>query len=124
MAHDTTTLLRNRARGAILLACTSIALVATGCYKATFIAPKTAAGVEHDEWTDFFVFGLVGDEARAVSEYCEGPVARVRTGSNFGTGLVSVITLGIYTPHKIYVTCADPSATEALASSAEQEVAP
>jgi len=36
----------------------------------------------------------------------------VRTGANFGTGFLSVITLGIYTPHKVYVTCAAPAHAE------------
>jgi hypothetical protein len=33
-------------------------------------------------------------------------VAQVQTGANFGTGLVSILTIGIYTPRKVYVTCA------------------
>lgn len=100
------------------------ALAASGCYKATFIQPKTAAGVERDEWTDFFLFGLVGDEQRDVRQYCESSVARVRTGGNFGTGLVSFVTLGIYTPRKIYVTCVDEGATRALAGHVEGGQAP
>jgi len=124
MDHDTSRFARRRTHAATLLACAWIAVAATGCYRATFVEPRTAAGVEHDEWTDFFIFGLVGDEERAVSDYCGGPAARVRTGSNFATGLVSAITLGIYTPHKVYVTCTDPAATRALASGAKLEVAP
>jgi hypothetical protein len=116
---------RLRTYGALrcaLIACGAIAL--SGCYKATFIQPKTAAGVEHDEWTDFFVFGLVGEERRDIAGYCAGEVARVRTGGNFGTGLVSAVTIGIYTPRKVYVTCADDAATKELASSASTEVVP
>lgn len=94
-------------------------LTATGCYKATFIQPKTAAGVERDEWTDFFLFGLVGEEDRDVRQYCDRSVARVRTGGNFGTGLVSFVTLGIYTPRKIYVTCADEGASREQAGGQE-----
>lgn len=105
-----------------VLACVSIA--ASGCYKATFVQPRTAAGVEHDEWTDFFLFGLVGEETKDIDGYCSGEVARVRTGGNFGTGLVSVVTIGIYTPRKVYVTCADAAATQALQTTAGTEVAP
>jgi hypothetical protein len=90
-----------------------VALAAVGgCYKATFIQPKTVAGVEHDEWTDFFLFGLVGQEERDISGYCSSDVARLRTGGNFATGLVSVVTFGIYTPRKVYVTCADSTGGE------------
>jgi hypothetical protein len=30
----------------------------------------------------------------------------VVTGGNFGTGIVQFVTLGIYAPRKVYVTCA------------------
>jgi len=81
-------------------------MLTTGCYKATFIDPNAVAGAEHEEWLDFFVFGTVGTEEYDVRKFCSGPVAVVRTGGNFATGLVSLLTIGIYMPRKIYVTCA------------------
>lgn len=87
-------------------------LGASGCYKATFIRdPSASAGAEHDRWVHFFVFGLVGDPTIDVHEFCpDGKVARVQTGANFGTGLVTGLTLGIYAPRKVYVTCAADAA--------------
>jgi len=85
------------------------ALAATaGCYKATFIRdPQAIRGVEHDQWTNFFVFGLVGEQNLDVHQFCpDGRVAEVQTGANFLTGIVSLFTIGIYTPRKVYVTCA------------------
>jgi len=35
----------------------------------------------------------------------------VRTRANVGTGVVSILTIGIYTPRKIYVTCAGTKET-------------
>jgi len=93
-------------RALALLAVAGTALLESGCYKATFIDPNAVRGAEHDEWTDFFLFGLVGTEEYDVRQFCRGPVAMVRTGANFGTGVVSLVTLGIYTPRKVYVTCA------------------
>lgn len=78
----------------------------SGCHKATFIDPNAARGEEHEQWTDFFIFGLVGTEEQDVRRYCRGPVALVRTGGNVGTGIVTILTLGIYAPRKVYVTCA------------------
>jgi hypothetical protein len=101
----------------------AVLAAASGCYKATFIQPKTVAGVEHDEWTDFFVFGIVGEEQRDISGYCSTDVARVRTGGNFATGLVSFLTLGIYTPRKVYVTCTANAAASA-STSTQTEQAP
>jgi len=89
---------------ACLAFCAGLAL--PGCYRATFIDPNAMHAVEHREWTDFFLFGLAGHERMDVRSYCTGPVALVRTGANVGTAVVSVLTIGIYTPRVLYVTCA------------------
>jgi hypothetical protein len=83
-------------------------LLLAGCYKATFHQANDAIrGEGHEEWTDFFIFGLVGTETFDVREFCGGASpAEVRSGGNFLTGLVSAVTIGIYTPRKVYVTCA------------------
>lgn len=92
-----------------LIRCGSLALLLlTGCYKATFYQnPNAVAGARHERWSDFFIYGLVGSEHFDVRDFC-GPdaVAEIRTGANFATGLVSMVTIGIYTPHKVYITCA------------------
>jgi hypothetical protein len=79
-----------------------------GCYRASFYTdPKLVRGLEHDQWSSFFIFGLVGTEVVDVSNFCEGrAIAEVKTGGNFATSFVSAITFGIYTPRKVYVTCA------------------
>jgi hypothetical protein len=80
----------------------------TGCYKATFYQnPNAVAGARHERWSDFFILGLVGHEHFDVRDFCDqDEVAEVRTGGNFATGIVSLVTIGIYTPRKVYVTCA------------------
>lgn len=92
----------------IALATGALLLSASGCYKATFYKnPGVVKGEEHERWTDFFVFGTVGSEQVNVKEFCPtGDVAQVRTGGNVGTGLIGALTIGIYTPRKVYVTCA------------------
>jgi len=84
----------------------SLLLGTNGCYKATFINPAVVPGETHEEWTDFFIVGLVGKEEFDVREFCPGEAAKVATGGNFLTDLVTVVTLGIYAPRKVYVTCA------------------
>jgi hypothetical protein len=93
-----------RWRGAVV----GLLLFGTGCYKATFIRdPEAVRGVEHDAWVDYFIFGLVNDQTFDTHQFCpDGRIAQVQTGANFGTGLVSILTIGIYTPRKVYVTCA------------------
>lgn len=92
----------------IALATGAVLLCASGCYKATFYKNATVTkGEEREQWSDFFVFGTVGTERIDVKQFCPtGDVAVVRTGGNFATGLVGVVTIGIYTPRKVYVTCA------------------
>lgn len=102
--------------GLALAATLTASSLSTGCFKATFIDPNATAGVEHEEWTDFYLFGLVGTEEYDVRQFCQGPVAMVRTGANFGTGVISVLTLFIYMPRKVYVTCAAGPAAAPQAS--------
>jgi hypothetical protein len=95
-----------------------IAIGATGCYKATFISnPQVVRGADHDQWNSFFLWGLVGDETLDVRQFCSGgQVAQVRTGANFLTGLVSLVTIGIYAPRMAYVWCAAAPGAPAAAS--------
>src|ERR1700693_569147 len=79
-----------------------------GCYKATFIRDSNAVkGEEHDKWLDFWLLGLVNEQNIDVKQFCpDGRVAQVVTGGTFGSGIVTFLTLGIYAPRKVYVTCA------------------
>lgn len=90
------------------VACCALTCGLTGCYKATFYQSANAIpGDRHEEWSDFFIFGLVGNERFDVRAFCgHDELAEVRTGSNLATTLVSALTIGVYTPHKVYVTCA------------------
>src|SRR5688572_20035348 len=87
---------------------TLLAIAATGCYKATFISnPHVVRGADHNQWNSFFLWGLVGEETLDVRQFCSGgQVAQVRTGANVLTGLVSLVTIGIYAPRMAYVWCA------------------
>lgn len=87
---------------------TSMCLLLAGCYKATFHRDASVMRSEtHEEWTTFWVFGLVGHEQFEVKHFCpSGEATEIRTGGNVGTVLVGALTLGIYTPRKVYVSCA------------------
>lgn len=83
-------------------------LIMTGCYKATFIRdPMVQRGEQHDEWESFFLWGLAGHADVDVRKVCSGAdVAEVQTSETFLNGLVSGVTLGIYAPRTVSVTCA------------------
>ncbi len=83
-----------------------LALGLSGCFQTTFVNPGVPEGEEHDPWVSFFMFGLAGEADVDVRDFCPGEVASVGVGQNGGTWIVSLLTLGIYTPRKVYITCA------------------
>jgi hypothetical protein len=91
----------------VRLAALGIALALGGCFKATFDDRTTTPGTQHELWRHRFIGGLVGDgevDARAICP--DGRIAQVRTGGSLATSLTTIFTLFIYTPRKVYVTCA------------------
>jgi len=63
-------------------------------------------------WTATWLWGLVPAEEISVVAQCPNGVATIETQQSFLNGLVGGLTLGIYTPQEVRVTCA--SATGAL----------
>jgi hypothetical protein len=84
-----------------------IAVTVAGCYNA-----KIETGLPHsdqkieDHWADSWIAGLVPPSAVETAEKCPNGVAKVETKLSFLNQLVGVLTLGIYTPMYIEVTCA------------------
>jgi hypothetical protein len=85
-------------------------LFAGGCFRTTAIIPTypTAMAETKTMWTNGFFWGAVGDTVDT-GAMCNGrPVTRVTTDRSAGNVLVSWVTLGLYTPSRIAVTCAQP----------------
>lgn len=81
--------------------------VLPACYHATIdtgLNPGTQ--VVGDKWANGWIFGLVPPDLFEAGEECSSGVARVETQLSFLNQLVNLITLGIYTPMQIDVTCA------------------
>jgi len=97
-----------RAKLGVALALATLSSTA-GCYKATFVEDPSAARQEptHEEWSNHYVFGLVGDKEYDTREWCPDGVSMARTGGNVGTSALTIVTLGIYAPRKVYVRCAE-----------------
>ncbi|MBK7584678.1 MAG: hypothetical protein IPI67_31390 [Myxococcales bacterium] len=94
----------------------------SGCYKATFVEDPSAAkrAPTHEEWSNHYVFGLVGDKEYDTRDWCPNGTAATRTGGNVGTTALTVVTLGIYAPRKVYVTCAPDQIAHAGESNREE----
>jgi Bor protein len=100
---------RQRFAGLLGLALAAFAaLSSTACYKATFVEKPSEARREptHSEWTHHYLLGLIGSGEYDASELCPNGTAAVRTAGDAATGALTIATLGIYAPRRVYVTCA------------------
>ncbi len=85
-----------------------LALVPLGaCYHATIetgLSPSTQ--VIEQTFASSWIYGLVPPKTVQTASQCPGGAARVETEHSFVNQLVGFLTLGIYTPMHITVTCA------------------
>jgi hypothetical protein len=97
-------------RSSSLMLVASLAFL-TGCYHQvvqTGRAPSTT--VIERPWTATWIFGIVPAEDISTAAQCPSGVATVVTEQSFLNGLVGVLTLGIYTPQNVTITCATGTA--------------
>jgi Bor protein len=82
-----------------------------GCYHATIdsgLTPSTQ--VIEQSFASSWIYGLVPPKTVSTTNRCPDGAAKVETELSFVNGLVGILTLGIYTPMHIRVTCAQGSA--------------
>jgi hypothetical protein len=101
----------------------------TGCYHAiveTGATPSTE--VIDNSFASSWIYGLVPPSIVSTAERCSNGVAKVETQHTFVNQLVGFLTLGIYTPMQIRVTCAarasafaDPASPRVYAKSQSSE---
>jgi hypothetical protein len=85
-------------------------LASSGCFHSAVLMPTVPPGERHSTWVNGWLWGSVGGQISA-DIYCQGRgVARIDTKRSVGNILVSWVTLGIYTPSHVSVTCANPNA--------------
>lgn len=87
------------------------ALVLTACYHQVVDTGLPAGETRIAKpWTSTWIFGLVPATPIDVRSQCPNGVAIVDTQMSFVNGLVGAITLGIYTPLSVTVTCSGAGA--------------
>ena len=93
--------------GALFIIC---ALLFFGCYHATIeTGMKPSTTTIEETFAASWIFGLVPPSTIATEAKCPNGVAKVETQLSFLNQLVGILTLGIYTPMEIKVTCAEKS---------------
>lgn len=81
-------------------------LLTNGCFHTVIDTGLQPGPVGYEqEWETAWLIGAVPARVDA-TEACQGPWARVETEQSFLNGIVTVLTLGIYSPHQVQVTCA------------------
>lgn len=92
----------------VLLALACSMLVLSGCYRVHLpgtSANKPERDPDYDKWQSHFVFGLAGTTEVDQKAICPQGVEFAKSFFNGWQGLVSGLTLGIYTPNKYQVWC-------------------
>ena len=90
--------------GVLLLA---VVMGSNACYHATVETGATPSTQTVEKgWASGWVYGLVPPSTVSTASRCPNGVAKVETQVSFGNQLVGFLTLGIYTPMEIKVTCA------------------
>ena len=86
-------------------------LVSTACYHALIDTELEPSMVILDKsFAASWIFGLVPPKSVSTASKCSNGVAKVETWLSFPNQLVGFLTLGIYTPMHIKVTCAGSQA--------------
>ena len=85
----------------------ALLLLSAGCYHASIESGRKPGNdkIEKD-WASGWAWGLVGPEPIEAQSTCTSGLSKVETEHSFLNGLVGVVTLGIYTPMHLTVTCA------------------
>jgi Bor protein len=90
-------------RTLLVVAC----VLSLGCYHATVETGATPSPEVIDKsFASGWIYGLVPPSTLSTAAKCPNGPAKVETKLSFVNQLVSFLTLGIYTPMQITVTCA------------------
>jgi hypothetical protein len=79
-----------------------------GCFRVTYRSPsRTPADEHHAHRYSFFVLGLIGHaDVHPGADCPQTGVARIASGVTVADALLTFVTIGIYTPRSVVITCA------------------
>jgi hypothetical protein len=102
------------------VAITMTAVASTACYHATIdMGVEPSNQVIEKSWAAGWIYGLVPPNTVEPASKCPHGVAKVETQLSFLNQLVSFLTLYIYTPMSIKVTCAAAKSADAAPATAD-----
>lgn len=96
--------------GRVLLLVPMLAIL-SGCYRQVVNTGRTpSATTVSRPWTATWVFGLVAAKPIDVTQNCPAGIATVTTQMTVPNWLAQAVTLSIYAPRNVTVTCAQGTA--------------
>jgi hypothetical protein len=99
-------------------------LASQACFHQVVQTGRPASSTVIDKpWVSMWLWGLVAAEPIESQPLCRSGVAVVTTEMSFANGLVSALTLGIYTPAHVQITCSS-SGRASLPSGAKEILVP
>ncbi len=86
------------------------AFIIEGCYHYRVVVPESDPATDYESATMHSLFwGLVNNPPKQVAGDCIGnALDEVRVSTNLGYSLISVVTLGIWTPLDVQWRCSKP----------------
>ena len=86
----------------------------SGCYRVQYLASEHTVNEPHTLQADYFLAGSVGEARLDMTSLCPRTVSAVEVRQGWKQVLISIATLGIYTPLEVEVWCGPgPEDTEA-----------
>jgi hypothetical protein len=84
-----------------------LVVAATGCYEHTYtIGTGAPTGpLVYDEWQNHWLGGLIEEKTLDIGALCPSGNATIHDEQSFLNGLVSGLTMGIYTPTMVRIRC-------------------
>ena len=98
-------------RRAIALLLSVISITSAQAQDSTSMSARVTAA---KQWATTFVYGVVPAAVAQAAAECQDGLAKVRRGQTPANTLVSIVTIGMFNPITILVTCALPSEKPAI----------
>ena len=98
-------------RRAIALLLSVISITSAQAQDSTSMSARVTAA---KQWATTFVYGVVPATVAQAAAQCQDGLAKVRRGQTPANTLVSIVTIGMFNPITIIVTCALPSEKPAI----------
>jgi hypothetical protein len=98
-------------RRAIALLLSVISITSAQAQDSTSMSARVTAA---KQWATTFVYGVVPAAVAQAAAQCQDGLAKVRRGQTPANTLVSIVTIGMFNPITILVTCALPSEKPAI----------